>query len=35
MRYRTFEVNVNGHTVHAATPLPPDVQNLIQQVAET
>ena len=34
-RYRTFKVNVNGHIIHAATPLPPDVQNLIQQIAQT
>ncbi len=30
-----FKVNVNGHIIHAATPLPPDVQNLIQQIAQT
>ena len=34
-RYRTFELNVNGHTIHAATPLPADIQALIQQLTKT
>lgn len=35
MRYRTFEVNVNGHTVHAATPLPANIEDLIDQITQT
>ena len=34
-RYRTFELNVNGHVVHAATPLPTEAQALIQRLAKT
>ncbi|WP_459251248.1 IS1634 family transposase [Tessaracoccus sp.] len=34
-RYRTFELNINGHIVHAATPLPTDAQALIHRLAKT
>ena len=34
-RYRTFELSISGHTVHAATPLPADAQALIQRLAKT
>ena len=34
-RYRTFQLDLGGHTIHAATPLPPDIKDLIQQLART
>ncbi len=34
-RYRTFQLDMNGHTIHAATPLPPNIKDLIQQLART
>ena len=34
-RYRTFRLDINGHTIHAAAPLPPDVQTLVQQLTQT
>ncbi len=33
-KYRSFEINVNGQTVHAATP-PPDVAALIKAIMES
>ncbi|HMR50491.1 MAG TPA: IS1634 family transposase [Arachnia sp.] len=34
-RYRTFELNINGHTIHAATPLPTDIRGLVRRLAKT
>ncbi|SES19520.1 hypothetical protein CCYS_06740 [Corynebacterium cystitidis DSM 20524] len=34
-KYRNFELNINGQTIHAAIPLPPDVQNLINKIKQT
>ena len=34
-RYRTFELTVDGNTIHAATPLPDEVQNLIRRLTKT
>lgn len=34
-RYRTFKLDMNGHTIHAATPLPADIQDLIRQLTRT
>ena len=31
-RYRTFELIVNGKTIHAATPMPTEIQALIQDI---
>lgn len=31
-KYRTFELNVGGTTIHAATPLPPEVQKLVEAI---
>ena len=33
--YRTFELTVGGNTIHAATPLPAEVQSLIQRLTKT
>lgn len=31
-RYRTFELHLDGNTIHAATPLPAEIQDLIHQI---
>ncbi|WP_231367290.1 IS1634 family transposase [Schaalia sp. ZJ405] len=31
-KYRTFELTLNTTTIHAATPLPPDVQQLVNTI---
>lgn len=31
-KYRTFELNVSGTTIHAATPLPPEVQSIVDAI---
>ncbi|WP_425321658.1 IS1634 family transposase [Corynebacterium lizhenjunii] len=33
-KYRTFELKLNGTTIHAATPLPPDVQQLLNAITQ-
>ena len=34
-RYRTFQLDINGHTIHAATPLPPEAEELIRKLTKT
>ena len=31
-RYRTFQLEISGQTIHAATPLPPEIQQLITKI---
>lgn len=34
-RYRTFQLDVAGQTIHAATPLPPEIKELIRKLTKT
>ena len=34
-RYRTFQLEVAGQTIHASMPLPPDAETLIERLAQT
>ena len=31
-KYRSFELNIGGETIHAAIPLPPDITATIQAI---
>ena len=31
-KYRSFELNIGGETIHAAVPLPPDITATIQTI---
>nr|WP_311343021.1 hypothetical protein [Corynebacterium riegelii] len=31
-KYRSFQLNVSGETIHAAVPLPPDLAATIQAI---
>lgn len=31
-KYRTFELQIAGQTIHAASPLPPEVTDLITRI---
>lgn len=31
-KYRTFEITVQGHTIHAASETPPEISDLITQL---
>ncbi|MGV0362706.1 IS1634 family transposase, partial [Corynebacterium minutissimum] len=31
-KYRSFELNIGGETIHAAVPLPPEIQTLVNTI---